>query len=246
MNSNISLEELSNCGSFMKIFQDKSKFCFGIDAILLADFSKNCRGRLICDLCTGNGIIPILLSEKLPESEIHGLEIQSELTELAQKSMELNNLTGRIKIIQGDVKNSWALLGKNKYDTVTVNPPYMKTNAQTKKNPKSIARQEILCNLEDIIKSASGLLKSNGKFYMTHRPSRLGEIFILLEKYNLGARRIRLVQPNAKERPTMVLVEAEKCARPELIVEETLSVYSEPFTYSDEVNEIYGRNAKKK
>lgn len=241
--SNLSLEDLSSCGSSFKIFQDRKKFCFGIDAILLADYAKKARGKLFCDLCTGNGIIPILLSEKNPDVEIHALEIQNEIAALAQKSVDLNGLCEKIKIFTGDVKNAWNIFGKNLYDVVTANPPYMKANAQTAENSKSIARQEILCNLEDVVKAASGLLKSNGKFFMIHRPSRLGEIFICLEKYNLGARRIRMVQPNAEERPTMVLVEAEKCAHPELIVEESLIVYMEPGRYTEEINEIYGRKS---
>lgn len=241
MTSNISIEELSQCGSPYKIYQDKSAFCFGIDAVLLADYAKGMRGNRICDLCTGNGIIPILLAGKISAQEIHGLELQKDIADLARESVRLNNLEDRIKIFDGNLKKATEIFEKNTYDAVTVNPPYMKPNSETRETPKSIARQEIHCNLEDVIKASAGLLKSNGKFFMIHRPNRLGEIFILLEKYNLGARRIRLVQPKENEKPTMVLLEAEKCLHPELIVEPVLKIYSEPGIYSAETKEMYGR-----
>lgn len=242
MTSTISLEDLSHCGCPYKIYQDKNKFCFGIDAILLADYAKNGRGKKACDLCTGNGIIPILLANKIKAETIHGLELQHSMVELAKESISLNKLENRITIFEGNLKDACSILEKNTYDLITVNPPYMKPNAQTEKNPKSIARQEIQCNLEDVIKASSDLLKSNGKLYMIHRPNRLGEIFTLFEEYNLGARRLRLVQPTEKNKPTMLLIEAEKCARPELTVETILTVYSKPGIYTEEVNKIYGRN----
>ncbi len=241
MKNNISVEDLSDCGSPYRIYQDKSKFCFGIDAILLADYAKNIRGNKVCDLCTGNGIVPILLAGKIKAEKIHAIEIQHDMVELAKESLRLDGLQNRIEVYEGDLKNACSIFEKNTYDAVTANPPYMKTNSQTQENPRSIARQEIYCSLEDVIKAASELLRSNGKFYMIHRPGRIGEILILLEKYNLGARRMRLVQPKEGDRPTMVLIEAEKCTRPELTVESSLMIYSQPGLYSDEVNRIYGR-----
>lgn len=242
MTSNISIEELSQCGSPYKILQDKSKFCFGIDAILLANFANGTRGKKLCDLCTGNGIIPILLSDIIKAEEIHGIELQKEIADLAKESIRINGLENRIKIFEGNLKEACTILEKNTYDAVTVNPPYMKNNPSIKETPKSIARQEIYCTLEDVIKASSDLLKSNGKLFMIHRPNRLAEIFVLLEKYNLGARKMRLVQPKENEKPTMVLIEAEKCTHPELIVQQTLIVYSQKGTYTEEVNKIYGRN----
>lgn len=241
MDENFSLEELSQCGCHFKIYQDKSKFCFGIDAILLADFAGKIRGKKICDLCTGNGIIPLLLLEKNPDALIDGIEIQHDIANMAMESIKLNGIENKIKIFCGDVKDAASILGKNYCDAVTVNPPYIRPNAQTVESPKSIARQEILCTLEDVIYSASELLKSRGKFFMINRPQRLAETFVLLEKYNMGARKLRMVVPKENERPTMFLVEAEKGAHPELIVEKNLVIYKEQGIYSDEVNGIYGR-----
>lgn len=241
MNENIFLEDLSNCNSSYKIYQDRKKFCFGIDAILLADYAKNIKGKKICDLCTGNGIIPILLADKILAEKIDGIEIQKEIVDLANKSIKLNCLENKIKIHTCNLLDTCSVLEKNTYDAITVNPPYMKPNSNTIENSKSIARQEIYCNLEDIIKTSSKLLKSNGKFFMIHRPNRIGEIFILLSKYNLGAKRVRFIQSFINKNPTMVLIEAQKCKLPELIVEKTLTIYKDIGIYTKEVNEIYGR-----
>ena len=69
------------------IIQDPKRFCFGIDAVILSDFAEVKKGERVMDLCTGTGIIPILLEAKTDGSHFTGLEIQEESAEMARRSV---------------------------------------------------------------------------------------------------------------------------------------------------------------
>ena len=227
----------------LTVLQDKSSFCFGIDAVLLADFASVKNGGKVFDLGTGNGIIPLLMAKTSQASHFTALEIQEKSAELASKNVEINNLEEKISVVHGDIKDARNLFPPECADVVTSNPPYAKANS-VRKNPneaKNIARHEILCNLEDVISAASYLLKSNGSFFMIHRPERLSEIFVLLSKYRLEAKNLRLIQSFADSAPTMILIEGRKNARPKTKILPTLSIYKSQGEYSDDVKEIYKR-----
>lgn len=225
-----------------KIIQDSEKFKFGIDAILLSHFAFNQirNNEKVIDLGTGNGIIPLMIAKSRANS-IVGLEIQEENVELAKRSVELNQLEEKIQIIHGDIKAVDKKFTKHSFDVVVSNPPYM-INEHGKQNPteaKSIARHEVLCNLEDIISAVDYLLKPFGKFFMIHRPFRLPEIFSLLTKYKIEPKRMELVSPFLQKEPNLVLIEARKNANPRLQIEENLIVYEKPGIYTDKINQIY-------
>ena len=162
-----------------QIIQNEEKFCFGMDAVLLSGYAKVKKGETVLDLGTGTGIIPLLLSAKTEASHLTALEIQEESADMARRSVALNGLSEKISVVTGDIKEATKLFGKATFDVVTSNPPYM-TDQHGLKNPnmpKAIARHEVLCSLEDVVREASGVLKPNGRFYMVHRPFRLAEIF---------------------------------------------------------------------
>lgn len=190
------------------------------------------RNDKIIDLCTGNGIIPLILSGFYSANCFTGLEIQKESAELAARSVELNGLQDKIRIINGDLTKIDDFAGKyglvkHSFDVVTCNPPYsvVESGKQNPKEPKAIARHELLCTLEDVVAAADFLLKPQGKLFMIHRPYRLAEIFGALYHHHLEPKRMRLVSPFAGEEPNMVLIEARKNAKPRLKIEPELAVY---------------------
>lgn len=233
------LDDLQN-GYF--IFQNSEGFKFGIDAVLLADFAKECSGRII-DLCSGNGIIPLLLAAKTKVRHIDAVEIQPEMAELAEKSVVYNGLSDRIHIKCLDLKNACTEYGRGVFDAVTVNPPYMKSGSGliNEADSKTIARHEIKCTLEDVISAASGLLKPQGRFYMVHRPSRLVDIFCSMRKNKIEPKTIRFAAPKIGREMNLVLVCGIKNAGCELKTLPPLYVYDENGAYSKEIDEIYGR-----
>lgn len=234
------LDDLQRNG--LKIIQRTDGFCFGMDAVLLSGFAAVKPGERALDLGTGTGIIPLLLSAKTKGEHFTGLEIQTEIMKMAQRSVALNGLEKKIEIIQGDIKEASRILGAASFDVVTSNPPYM-NDAHGLKNPgdvKAISRHEVLCTLEDVIREGTRALKPGGRFYMVHRPHRLAEIITVMKQYKLEPKRMKFVHPFVDKDANMVLIEAVRGGGAWLKLEPPVIVYKEPGVYTDEIYEIYG------
>ncbi|SFS04465.1 tRNA1(Val) (adenine(37)-N6)-methyltransferase [Anaeromicropila populeti] len=234
------LDELQRNG--YKIIQNPSKFCFGMDAVLLSGFVQVKPGVKILDLGTGTGIIPILLEAKTKARHITGLEIQEESVDMAKRSVAYNHLQDKIEIVNGDIKEASRIFGAASFDVITTNPPYMtgQHGLVNPEVPKAIARHEIYCTLEDVIREGAKLLKVNGKFFMVHRPFRLVEIINTLSKYKLETKRMQLVYPYVDREPNMVLIEAVKGGGAMLKVEKPLIVFQSENVYASEIKDLYG------
>lgn len=229
-----------------QIIQSPERFCFGMDAVLLSDFVREKKNGAVLDMGTGTGIIPILLEAKEKGKIFTALEIQEESAKMARRSVQLNDLEEKIEIITGDIKEASKLMKASSFDIVTCNPPYMNhqhgiTNPEL---PKAIARHEILCTLEDVIREASKLVKPAGSFYLIHRPFRLAEIIGTLLKYKLEPKRMRLVYPYIEKEPNMVMIEAVRGGKSMMKVEPPLIVYKEKGKYTEEIYKIYGYEAE--
>lgn len=228
----------------LKIVQDKDGFCFGIDSVLLSDFAKEIRSKsIVLDLGTGNGVLGILLCGKTNLSKIYGVEIQEDIANIAQKSINLNKLNNRFEIINDNIKNLNAYFKNDSIDAIISNPPYKKDNSGLKNESqkKLIARHEITANLEDFISVSSKLLKSNGSLYMVHRPERLADLFYLLKKYKLEPKKLRFVQSFTNSKPKFFLIKATKNANSFLNVEQPLIIYNSDGNYTDEILKIYNK-----
>ncbi|MGM8215726.1 tRNA1(Val) (adenine(37)-N6)-methyltransferase [Bacillaceae bacterium W0354] len=227
-----------------KIIQSPTVFAFSLDAVLLSHFTylPIKRGEII-DLCTGNGVIPLFLS-KQSEAKIIGVEIQERLYDMAVRNVKLNKLTDQIEMVHGDLKDMPEQLGYNKFDVVTCNPPYFKTESIEKYNVNehlAIARHEIHCTLEDVLKSCSQLVKPGGKVSIVHRPSRLSEIFDVARKYRLEPKRMQLIYPKRDREANIVLIEFARDGKPELKVLPPIFVHDIDGNYTEEVAKIlYG------
>ncbi|EIC96315.1 methyltransferase domain protein [Lachnoanaerobaculum saburreum F0468] len=235
------LDDLQCDGLYL--IQNPDKFCFGIDAVLLSNFVKVKKDGYAVDLCTGSGIVPILLSTKTKAKKITGIEIQSDIADMASRSVSYNKLDEKIDIINDDISNALKYIKHSCVDTVCVNPPYMKDMAAIKNPdlPLAIARHELLTDLESVINIANKLLKENGRFFMIHRPSRLSEIFASMKQNRIEPKRIRFIHSYIDSKANLVLIEGLKGSGVWLDVEPPLAVYKEKNVYTDEVLKIYGR-----
>lgn len=239
-------ETLDDLQNGYYIIQKNDGFKFGVDAVLLADFAKDAPSKTTLDLCTGTGIVPILLCAKSKTPEIHALEIQKDIAEMAMRSVEYNKLADRISVTCGDLKNAAEIYGRGKFDKITCNPPYMKGGAglQNDIDAKTVSRHEVLCSLDDVIRVSAELLISKGRFFMVHRPSRLADIMCAMRKYKIEPKKMRLVFPSPSKASNLVLIEGMKDGGNELKLLPPLYVYGEDGKYSEEIDEIYGRNGK--
>ena len=233
------LDDLQRDG--LMLIQNPAWFCFGMDAVLLTGFVKAGKGARMLDLGCGNGVIPILLSSRYPDGQFEGLEIQADIAEMARRSIQYNHLEECVHITTGDIKEATSHFEAASFDVITTNPPYM-IHAHGLTNPtghKAIARHELLCTLEDIIRESAVLLKPGGHFFMVHRPFRMSEIMNTMVKYRIEPKRMRLVYPYVDKEPNMVLVEGTRGGNPGMVVEKPLIVYESVNRYTNEVREMY-------
>ena len=249
-----------------RIIQRPDLFCFGMDAVLLAYWAGACvrRGSRVLDLCSGNGVVPILMDARLPdalraEGSVHftGVEINPASVDMARRSAAMNGQDGRIRFLEGDIRRvcrgklaagpagqhgEMEELLPGSFDCVTVNPPYMTGQGGLKgeSRDKAIARHEVLCTIDDVAASSADALKSGGHLYMVHRPHRLGDIFQAMERHALAVKGLRMVHPFSDREAMMVLIDAAKGGRTYVRVERPLVIYQEAGVYTEEVRALYG------
>ena len=228
MNNNERIDDLQINGR--RIIQSPDRFCFGMDAVLLSGFAKVKKGESVLDLGTGTGILPILLDAKTEGGHFTGLEIQPESADMARRSVILNNRQDKIDIVTGDIKNALNIFGAASFDVIVTNPPYMNQNhgITNPESPKAIARHELLCSLEDVIRQTGSLLKVNGRMYMVHRPFRLPDIMELMNECGIEPKKMRFVHPYVDREPSMVLIEGVRGGNRRLTVEKPLVIYDGP------------------
>ena len=211
-----------------EIIQDPKRFCFGIDAVLLSNFAKVKKNETVLDLGTGTGILPILLAGKTEGKHFTGLEIQEDSADMARRSVSHNDLDERIDIVTGDIKEAFSIFKPKLFDVIVSNPPYMLADHGLK-NPNdalAIARHELMCNLDDIMRESSKLLADGkGRFYMIHKPFRLTEILVAMNKYRIEPKRIQFVYPYIDKEPTMVLVEGLRGGKSRVKIEPPIIMY---------------------
>lgn len=211
-----------------EIIQNPERFCFGVDAVLLTDFVKVKPGERVLDLGTGTGVIPILLEAKTQGKEFTGLEIQEESADMARRSVAYNGLSEKVHIVTGDIKEAAEIFRTASFDVITTNPPYM-LNEHGLKNigdAKTIARHEVLCTLDDILRESAKILQeSKGRFYMVHKPFRLVEILNKMCQYKIEPKRLQFVHPYVDKEPTMVLIEGMKGGKSRVKIEPPVIMY---------------------
>lgn len=214
------------------IIQNTKSFCFGMDAVLLANFAAGAikKGQQVLDMGSGTAVIPILLAAKTEAAKLIGLEIQTASVEMSKRSVSLNELNDRITIVEGDIREAGNLFPAASFHAITCNPPYMTAShgLHNPYAPKNIARHEILCTLEDVIKNAAGLLVPGGSFYMVHKPFRLAEIMSVLLAYHLEPKRMQLVHPYVDKEPNMVLLQAVRGGKSRIQIEPPLILSERP------------------
>jgi tRNA1(Val) A37 N6-methylase TrmN6 len=224
----------------LKIIQSDEVFSFSLDAVLLARFcSVPPRGRIM-DLCSGNGVIPLLLTTRT-KAHITAVEIQPRLADMASRNVRMNRLEEQIRLLHGDLRELPRDIGFGTYDLVTVNPPYLPVPAgdQNVNEHFAAARHEIYCTLEDVLACCSRLAKSGGKVAIVHRPQRLVDICTLMREYRIEPKRIRFVHPRAGEEANMVLVEGMRDGKPEVRTQPPLYVYKNGTEYCDELMSVF-------
>ncbi len=226
----------------MYIMQDTDMFNFSLDSVLLPNFvTLNSSVKKIMDIGCGNAPIPLILSTKT-KANIIGVEIQKQVYDLACKSVEINNLTEQITILNEDVNRLYQNMESDSLDVITCNPPFFKVSDDSKLNKndyKTIARHEVKLNLDDIFKIARKLLKNNGNIAIVHRPDRLIEIIDIMRKYNIEPKRVQFVYPKQDRDANILLIEGTKNGKSGIKIEPPIYTHGDDDQYTDQIKKYF-------
>ena len=227
-----------------KLIQDTDGFCYGIDAVLLADFSVCTEKESVLDLCCGNGAVALIIEAKYSPARMTGLELQKKAAEMAQRSAELNSLSGKMGFICGDAAEISEFLPAGSFDLVVCNPPYFEKNAgqACEGSEKHIARHETSAGIAEFIAAGKYALKKGGRMCLIHRPSRLPDLMYEARRAGMEPKEMRFVVPYAGEAPNLVLVQLVKGAGKELKVLPQIAVRNRDGSWTKDIDMIYNRN----
>ncbi len=224
----------------LSIIQRRGTFSFGVDSVLIANFTQVKKGMEVLDIGTGTGIIPILLSAKSKPFKITAIEIQEEMADMAMRSVKMNSLEHLIEVLNEDIRD-YAHSNRSRFDLVVSNPPYFKAGSAmiSDNDSKMISRHEIRLNIEELFQAASSLLKPRGKFYLIHRPDRMVDIFYHARVNNLEVKRAKMVYSRVGSEPKLLILECVKGGGSEIKWQKPLYIYDEDGNYTEEIYKIY-------
>lgn len=234
------LDDLELDGAYF--IQNPDLYCFTSDTVLIANVVTIKKNDLVCDFGTGSGIIATLIALKTDARHVDGIEIQSALADIAKRNVIINNLSDKINIVEGDIKNITDYFEREKYDVVVCNPPYKRTESGEKNLSETIAvcRHEIKVTLNDIINSAAKILKFSGRLALITKVERLAEIIYTMREYNIEAKSVTIIKPKASKCPDTVIVEGSKGGKVGLKINE-LVVYNEDGSMTAAAKKLYNK-----
>lgn len=224
----------------LRIIQNDAVFSFSTDALLLGHFTEVRKRDRILDMCAGNGVIPLLLSDK-GNNVITGVEIQPQLVNMAVRSVQYNHLEDRITMVEMDINALIQAYSPAQFDLITCNPPYFKANQtnQHQLEAHKIARHEIYCTLDDCLRVSNHLLKEGGRVVMVHRAERMLDLFESMRHYRIEPKRLHMIFSKPEKAAQTIVVEGRKGGRQGLDIAPPFYIYDEQGDYTPEMKEIY-------
>ena len=233
------LDDLMKSGR--KIIQRENEFCFATDSVLIAHFPKFKRNMKVLDLGTGTGVIPLLIADEA--GKIFAMELNHEMAELARRNVELNNLSEKISVVEGDYRRIRDFFCAESFDLVVANPPYypVKAGEVNKLIGVATARHEFTATLEDVVTAARYALKFHGNFCMIHSAARLTEIVDALHRHQFEMKRLQMIHPKINRDANLIMIDAIVGGNAgNLKILPPLAVHNDDGSYTDDVKKIYG------
>ncbi|MDO4753951.1 MAG: methyltransferase [Bacillota bacterium] len=218
----------------LKVVQNPDYFCFGIDAVLLANYARFPQGANVAEFCAGNAVVSILLTAKQKPRKILAMEFQPELVALAEKSIRISGVSEIVEVVHDDILHAERYIKPKSLDAIVINPPYVRKGAGLACGnlQRSLARQESTVGPEEIFELAARLLKTGGELFMVNRPDRLVDIFVAARKYGVEPRELTMVQPSPCKAPNICLIRCKKRAGMDLKMLPPIHVYDEDGNYN--------------
>ncbi len=194
----------------LQIIQNPNHYCFTTDSVLLANFAKAKPSDSVVDLCSGSGVVGILMQAKTNAKHVTLVELQQSLANMSERSVQLNGLENKVSVVNAPLQQVHKQIGQEVFDVVVCNPPYKMQNASllSENHEIAICKHEITVTLEEIVIEASKLLKFGGLFYTINKEERLTDLICYLRKHKLEPKQITVVPSNKGS--ALVLIKAKK------------------------------------
>lgn len=224
----------------LRLIQRPDGYCFTSDSVLLSNLARVKKGDRVADIGTGSGVVAILIAAKFLPETVVGVEIQERLADMAARSVALNGLTERVKIVCAPAQGVEKLIGDG-YDVVVSNPPYEPAYNVAEPSEKDICRSEIKLTAEECVSCASRLLKYGGLFYTVNRARRLIDVVCAMRRENIEPKKLILIQPKRGKKIDTFIVEGKKGGNPSLDLPEPVVIYEEDGGYTEFARRLYNK-----
>lgn len=240
------MPKLEKISDTLKVYQQKGVFSYGTDAVLLSAFAagkmKFSSKRTLFDLCSGTGIIGLMLADFFNGKElfVNAVEISSDACRLSEMSAKESGLSEKFRVHNLDIKNVKDSFGCDCADFITVNPPYMTADCgfECADDYKNIARHEVLCNLEDIFTAAFHILKTGGSMFVVYRPDRLSTLFSAAKNTRFEIKEMTYVHSKKNSESKLVLCRAQKHAKEGLKISRPFVIYNGDGSYTEAYRDV--------
>ena len=225
----------------IQVKQHRSGYRFSIDAVLLASHAKPGPEDTVLDLGTGCGIIPMILAYRNPGIEVYGIEVQTDLADIAALNITENGLDDQITVLCMDMKTLNLETTSEPVDLVVSNPPFRKAESG-RINPnrqRAVARHEIKATLYDVVETGRRMLRTGGRFVMVYLAERMTDILTQMRTAGIEAKSIRTIHSGIETSAKLVLVEGKKGGRAGIKIGPPLIIYRKNGAYTDEVEKMF-------
>ncbi|MDO4280577.1 MAG: methyltransferase [Peptococcaceae bacterium] len=223
------------------IYQRRGGLRFSIDAVLLAHFASARSGAHILDICTGTGIVALILAARFPGAHILGTDIQPQLVAAAQASGARNGIAPvTLDFATSDLRQRDAC-HQRRYDLITCNPPFFKIGhgASCPDDETALARHEHTCTLDDVFAFAAFALRERGRLALIHRTARLDEVLSVARAHKCKPVRLQPVYAREGEAAKLFLLECCYLGAQDLVLEEPLYIYDNAGCYRPTIQSWY-------
>ncbi len=225
----------------IRLQQHGRGYRYSIAAVILASAVHPRPGETVVDLGTGCGIIPLILAFRQPEVRIWGVELQAELSALAQENVRENDLAARVTVVCADMRDLHPARVGGPVDRVVSNPPY-RPGGSGRVNPdpqRALARHEIAVRLPEVVRAAARLLKTGGRFTTIYTAGRTAELLSHMRAERIEPKRLRGIHSAQDQDARLVLVEGIRAGGPGMVIVPPLIVYDADGRYTEEIQAMF-------
>ncbi|WP_417249732.1 tRNA1(Val) (adenine(37)-N6)-methyltransferase [Celeribacter sp.] len=210
-------------GGRVQLFQPAQGYRAGVDPVLLAAACPAQEGQSILELGCGTGAASLCLAARVPDLTITGVELQPEYAAFARRNVTANGAA--MEVVEADLRALPQALREVSFDHVIANPPYYRRTRST--GSRDAGRDVALGGdtpLSDWVDVAARRAAPKGYVTFIQAADRLADLLRAFDD-RLGSIRILPIQPREGRAAQLVIVQARKGGRADLVMEAPLVMH---------------------